>query len=110
MKRVICIICLMLATSGCEAIIAEIDKPYHEYAWYQEGKTISQARRDCDECIYDVSKAAYPSGILFQQCMSLRNYQLHKAVDLTARQIQEVKGWHTSYMYNDVAEGTNCQR
>lgn len=110
MKRVILTICLLLV-SGCEAIITEIDKPYHFVAWYQEGKTISQARRDCNECIYEVSKAANPSGILFERCMSLRNYQLHKAADLTARQIpiQEVKGWNTYGMYNDVADGTSWQ-
>lgn len=108
MKRMILIICLLLL-SGCEAIITEIDKPYHEFAWCQKGKSISQARMNCNECIYEIRKAAYPSEILFQDCMTLRGYQLHKAADLTARQIpiQQVKGWNTYGFYNDVADGTS---
>lgn len=106
MKRIILTICLLLIglVGGCEAIIAEIDKPYHEYAWYQEKKTIVQARRDCNACIYEVGKAAYPSSTLFYQCMNLRGFYLCKATDLTARQIpiQEVKGWNSYWMYNDV--------
>jgi len=107
MRRVTCTICLLLLISacGCEAIVTQMDKPYHEYAWYQEGKTIAQARRDCDECIYEVSKTTYPSLILFQQCMNLRGYQLYKATELSTHQIsiQEIKGWNAYWMYNDVA-------
>lgn len=101
----ICYLSLTIMLTGCEAMVAEMDKPYHEYAWYQEGKTIVQARRDCDVCIYEVGKAAYPSSTLFQQCMSLRGYQLYKAADLTVKQmsIQEVKGWNAYWIYNDVA-------
>ena len=107
MRRVTCTICLLLLISacGCEAIVTQMDKPYHEYAWYQEGKTIAQARRDCSECIYEVSKTAHPSSTLFQQCMNLKGYRLYKATELTTNQmsVQKVKGWNAYWMYNDVA-------
>jgi len=101
--RLICL--LLISLCGCDAMIKEMDKPYHEFAWYQPGKTIEQARRDCDECIYEIRKTPYPSQSLFEQCMNLRGYQLYSTGQLLNSQIpiQEVAGWNSFGMHNDVA-------
>jgi len=115
MKKLLLAVVLLLV-SGCESMIAEyeqeIEETHHKYCWFQKGKSILQARRDCDECIYEICKAANPSQTLFQRCMNLRGYYLYKATDLEAKQIpiQKVQGWDSTFMLNDVAEGTSLQK
>jgi len=112
MKRALLVICLLLL-SGCESMIAkyeqEIEETHHRYTWYQEGKSLSQVRRDCDECIYEVGKTANPSQTLFQRCMNLRGCRLCKSADLEAGQIpiQKVPGRDSVFMFNDVGDGVN---
>jgi len=109
MKKALLLMIVLLSVGGCQSIITHIDKPYHEVAWYQKGKSTAQARRDCDECIYEVGKAANPSQTLFQRCMNLRGYRLCKSADLEAGQIpiQQVPGRDSIFMFNDVGDGTN---
>lgn len=59
-KIVLSLICLMLISlCGCAA-------------WYQQGKTLMQATKDCDECM-SYSFHLYP---IFEVCMEERGYSL----------------------------------
>jgi hypothetical protein len=68
-------------------------------AWYQPGRTLAQASRDCEECRYEVMKFSSPFAAsakpitaegrflgpeseFFTQCMKLRGYVL---TDVSAR-------------------------
>lgn len=67
MRRVICVICLlvMVCVSGCATY------------WYQPSKTLNQCYQDAKECMYDANKHAFPVGAttLYLQCMKVRGYR-----------------------------------
>jgi len=104
MKSLLLIIVLFFS-SGCAAIEA----PYHEFAWYQNGKSLAQTQRAFNECEHEAFKGFNQYNV-FKSGMSLKGYRLVKRgwLDTNFITVQETPGVYSmihssATMHRDIA-------
>jgi hypothetical protein len=108
MKKIMIYI-LLAFICGCDSL--------HGLAWYQQGKTIEQARKDCDECNHITTETigfvnfsnSFGSFRSFEECMEIQGYKLYPVNDLIkgGKQIQTYNKKVGVVLYRDVASEPN---
>jgi hypothetical protein len=108
MKKLL--LAMLILVSGCSQEgnwwSYDYDSRWNDYAWYQPGKSVEQAKKDCEECDYEAYKIH--SKYHLRTCMQQRGYRLiHTSYKWMLPDpnlfIQDANHWSSIGLYHTVA-------